>query len=666
MSHLLGPSAASDLLAAGFASLTVDDPTARRHFEQAYRLAEAADDQAGCAQCAAGMLLAMAMEYADFRGLGLWTARFLLAGAEAAPVSRPLDQLRLDAARITLPTLDGSFSFDAGTEAAAQRAVQALRELHEVPPDEGMLMFKLLLDYHVQQHAMPKMEQTIAFAQDHLRGGGVSPIWHARWWLVALLNHEYFSRPSLAGQALAELQALIARHGLQFVRFELACIEMHAALKADDLAQAERLFRELDGLRPAVRAGRLPQGLRAQGLYLARRGEYGAALERVQLLLALCADVEVPRRDQGAYECLRAYCLAALRRPGEALAVMASARRHQNGLQGEVAEAIIETLHAVRALDEAAPDAVAITCAALHHCAALRFTRLLLPLPAWAARLVEVGLDAGIEPEFLAATVRDRRLVPPDPTREAWPWRLHVFAFGPLRLLRDGLPLASLSAKAPRKPLELLRLLAAHGGGPLPVDAVIDQLWPSLEADAPKASFEMAVSRLRKLIDVPDAVRVVDNAVSLDRALVWVDVAAFDTLCRRGTAAAAEQALALYTAPLLGGEVMSGLMHTARERLALQHTGCVAASAEPLQASGQWAAAARLYEAALAHDPLAESLHRGLMRAQLQQGERAEALRSYQRLRDLLAQALRVTPSDQTEALAREAGAGSAGLAPAP
>ncbi|MFO1338130.1 MAG: hypothetical protein U1F53_07810 [Burkholderiaceae bacterium] len=47
-------------------------------------------------------------------------------------------------------------------------------------------------------------------------------------------------------------------------------------------------------------AGELPQGLRAQALYLSQRGDHGAALAKIDRLLAVCRDVEVPERDQGA------------------------------------------------------------------------------------------------------------------------------------------------------------------------------------------------------------------------------------------------------------------------------------------------------------------------------------------------------------------------------
>jgi DNA-binding SARP family transcriptional activator len=58
---------------------------------------------------------------------------------------------------------------------------------------------------------------------------------------------------------------------------------------------------------------------------------------------------------------------------------------------------------------------------------------------------------------------------------------------------------------------------------------VMDELWRSLEAEAPHASLDMALSRLRKLLELPDAVRWVDGQLVLDAPWDWTDVAAFGT-----------------------------------------------------------------------------------------------------------------------------------------
>lgn len=86
-----------------------------------------------------------------------------------------------------------------------------------------------------------------------------------------------------------------------------------------------------------------------------------------------------------------------------------------------------------------------------------------------------------------------------------WPWPLRIYALGRFALQRDGITLA-VEGKAQKKPLELLRVLVAHGatqaGQGADVRELVELLWPDLEANAPKASFDMTLMRLRKLLQV--------------------------------------------------------------------------------------------------------------------------------------------------------------------
>jgi DNA-binding SARP family transcriptional activator len=642
-----------DRLRAAWAALPADEDGARAVFLGALDEAEAAANAAQTARAAAGLLVAVAIEFADFRGLARALPAFLQH--DAGHGADGDDALLLDLARLTPPLLDGEPAFDAAREAAAERVHRWLRDPAEAAPDQRMLALKLLLDYRGQQLELGPIERLIALGHELAARPGVSPHWLGRWWLLVLQNREWFGDAAGTAQALREAQRLAQRHVLPRLRFELACVEISAALKSADLVQAERLFREIDTLRPAIRPGRLPNGLRAQALYLAMRGEVAAALQRLDLLLALCADMAVPARDIGPYQVLRADCLLALGRHAEGLALLQREAEGQQGAQRALFDARIAVHRAAAALDDAGPAADTLCRQALQACAELRYSRFLRPLPDLAARLVERGLRLGVAPAFLRDVVHERRLVPADRSRADWPWRLKLQLLGPLQLWRDGLPLvAAASAKPQRKPLELLRLLAAHGGGPLAVSLVIDELWPSLDLDAPRASFEMAVSRLRKLLGLPEALRVADDAISLDATVVWIDVAAFEALASRDGAAAA--ALALYRAPLLGAEPLRGLMHTARGRLAMAHGALVQAETERLLAAGEAAAALRTVQQALVHEPLNEPLHRALMRAHLALGERAEVLRAYRGLQALLAAQLGLAPAAQTTALAREAG----------
>lgn len=238
--------------------------------------------------------------------------------------------------------------------------------------------------------------------------------------------------------------------------------------------------------------------------------------------------------------------------------------------------------------------------------------------------------------------------------------RLRVQAFGALRIERDGVPLEP-EGKAPRKPLELLALLVAQGGRALDASEVIDELWPSLDAEAPRASLDMAVSRLRRLLGQPEALRFSGGRLWLDPQRLWCDVAAFETLrlaADAGSERAPWQALALYHEPLLGGSTIGGRLLVRRQQLARQLCDLALTAAQRLQACGAADQAARLLQRALDCEPLCEPLHRALMQAQLALGERAEVLRTWLGCDMLLRTRLGVAPTAATAALAALARAG--------
>lgn len=664
-------------LDAALALMPDDEPRARAALHALWEEAERRGDAAAAWQVAAIALVVINFEFFDFRGSALWCVRFAADVASAwadhlaarARTGEPA-ALRGCAGVLARPMQDHTAIDDAEGRTilaeAADALAEGLRAETTLTATEHYLLAKCLLDHHGQQMDTLAASRVIALQQERFRHDTVSPVLLANWWFTTMCHHEYYGDAEAAQQARHRLQTLLDTHALPEVRFALLTLDIPVALKAGQLSRAERIYREIEALMPDMAAAYLPQALRAQAQYLSQRGEHGAALARIDRLLAVCADVEVPIRDQGAYRALRANVLAALGRFDEALIELHSQRPFQFGVQGETLDVLILFAEAAAHLDHQPDAALGYLRQALAGAVRLQFNRFFFTVSGLAARLCQAALDANIETEFVRATIRDRHLSAPDATRPDWPWRLRVQVLGELTIWRDELPLRS-PGKAQRKPLELLALLAAHGGGPIDAGFIIDTLWPSLEADAPKASLEMAVSRLRKLLDLPEAVLVADGTVALDPALVWCDAGAFETLAdelqhdlAQGTADAAttqraERLFALYRDRLLGSETLSGRMQMARERLALRYYRAVTAWGSTLEARGDWAAAIALYERALTRDVLAEPIYRALMRAQLARGERAEALRTFRRCRELLASVLGATPAAETLALFHEA-----------
>lgn len=638
-------------------------PVAATLLQRAWYDADARGDEALAWMAASAALLAIATDFADFRGLPTWIERYE-RGARAAPaLPREIDRLRVAAARVALPTLDHRYDLrDPALLATAEGLFDALRDGRWPAGNEHALLAKVLYDVYTLNYEQARCERIAALVGAGLRSA--DPLWQLRFWGPVHAALAFWGHAAAAEATRRHIAALAAASPHAGAAWALALIELQLALGGSDGAAIERAAAQVDALRLRVNPGLQPRGLHALAKVQMQRGRPAAALERLDLVLQLCEDFAVPERDRGVYHELRAQALAALGRWDEAVAVVDALRQHQTGTQGQIAEAIAESLRTGAAWQRGSADAAERSCALLRRAAPFGWQRFLPYHGELAARICDAGLAAGVEVEFAQATVRARRLRPPEPWRADWPWRLRLRVLGPLQVERDGARLAT-GAKAQKKPLELLALLAAHGGRPLEVEAVIDSLWPSLEANAPRASLDMAVSRLRKLLDLPDAVQLAEGRLALDAAQVWTDVGAFEALAARveaadagdggdgGDAAAVDALLECVRGPLLEGQALDGALRTRRLLLLQRFAALVQRSAEQRLASGDARAALRLTQRALLVDPLNEPLHRAQIAAWLALGERAEARRSFQRCEELLRGRLGLAPSAATVALAQ-------------
>ena len=293
----------------------------------------------------------------------------------------------------------------------------------------------------------------------------------------------------------------------------------------------------------------------------------------------------------------------------------------------------------------------------------------LLWRPEMLARLCSYALEAGIEPEYVATLIRTRKLSL-DASRLAvadWPWPFRVHTFGQFRLLRGGEPL-TFAGKAQRRPLELLKVLIAHGGREVSEERITEALWPRIDGDSAHRSFTTTLHRLRKLLGEDRALQLSEGKLSLDGRYVWTDIwaleqviARIEQILRQPHEAIDSEALdklllqlnGLYRGAFLGNEPDEPWCLPARERL--RHRFLRAAG----EASRYWqpaqpAKAVELLERALEVDNVAESLYRHLMQCYAQLGRRAEAAETFQRCQKMLQASLGVEPSAETRAVYAE------------
>ncbi len=206
--------------------------------------------------------------------------------------------------------------------------------------------------------------------------------------------------------------------------------------------------------------------------------------------------------------------------------------------------------------------------------------------------------------------------------------------------------------------------LACHRE-PVARDRLADAVWPQQLPPAWDGALSALISKTRRLLAAVDArcgveadggcyeLRLPPDAwVDIDAALTALDAA--EGYMRAGAPAQAwgpaNVAAVISRRPFLEGET-GGWIERMRQRLAgarVRALDCLAAVA--LAASDPTAAAAMASECC-GIEPFHEPAYQLLMHAHLAAGNRAEALRVYDRLRRLLAAELGADPSPATQAL---------------
>lgn len=241
---------------------------------------------------------------------------------------------------------------------------------------------------------------------------------------------------------------------------------------------------------------------------------------------------------------------------------------------------------------------------------------------------------------------------------------LRVHLLGSFQVTRNGLPLM-FGRKLPKKPLALLKRVAASGDLGADVASLADKLWPELDGDAARGAFDITLYRLRKLLDVPDLLLLTGGRLWIDPEKCRIDVHEFAALVASVDRALpqssqcdvdlfvgmAGQLMQTYTGHFLENDSHDSWAIAFRDQLREKFRRTVLHLATVFERHGKWDLAAALYLRALELDNLAEPFYRGLMLCYRELGETAEALRIFRRCRELLSIVLCTSPSTETRAV---------------
>ena len=313
---------------------------------------------------------------------------------------------------------------------------------------------------------------------------------------------------------------------------------------------------------------------------------------------------------------------------------------------------------ALPAIRDAFPGGEALLAVLDHPDAAVRRAALLAALssghPAVLARLPALADDEDEQVAAAALATQERLRSSPPPLR--------FELLGRFRVRRAGWELDEASWKRPIA-ARVVRFLLIQESDAVPEDELFEAFWAGKPTDTARQNLAAAISRARKVLDLPGST---DSVIELQERTyslrlrerdsvdaVQFEVAAAAALAERDASrrAALERAAALWIGEPLPEDRYAEWSFAWRERLVETYTQVLDALVESYGSSGEHDDAIRAARRLLDVDPSNERGHRQLMVAYARTGRTSHALRQYLECRRALVTELGVEPSAQTSQL---------------
>ena len=276
------------------------------------------------------------------------------------------------------------------------------------------------------------------------------------------------------------------------------------------------------------------------------------------------------------------------------------------------------------------------------------------PLLEYAAREVAVQGHAELIRRLQARTD------PPDeeefrPPPQLSPSDLEFIALGSSTVRRDGAIVDAQELRLRAK--EMLFFFLAHRA--VNKDQIVAALWPDLSLAKAHSTFHFYLFQVRRLLGGTDAISYEGGVYRLAARRYQYDVDEFRrTLAKAARAMSAQwekyllQAVSLYRGDYLG-DIYSEWTEELRASLRREYHQALEDLAKNCRAQGRLEDAAEYCHRLLGKDTLREDIHRELMGILLEMGDRAGAIRQFEKLRLILEEELGTDPSDETFDLLR-------------
>lgn len=619
--------------------------------------------------------------WSSFAGVDQWLARLARDLAYEEQLLHTADQIRVHcAATVAQHLSDSPFINTIHSRARLKRVIALLTEHgSELSVDELFSAARSLLDLIEVENQPEGFEAIMLLLEARRSDAALNPLWlgralvyGGRCYLRFNLDQKRQRFRERALRAWREAHELGRKHKLSPLLFDVAHAEILDASTRGEIDALPLLLADMELALDTRRPMQLSE-------YFVQRAKLALYEEDVQTAATASADAaryarlaHAPERQVGPHVLAQVWSLALGARYAAAREMLAANIASQAGRPKQILLCIDAFLCALAARDTDGPDTPrhrSFLADAIKQAVELQWPNYLSSLPKLSSLVSADALNANIEPAFVRAIIAQRKLPPPMIECPAWPWPIEITTFGGFTLKRYG-ERVEFQGKVQKKPLELLKCVAAAGPRGVSIPLLSEILWPDAEPERARTTFKVTLSRLRNLLGVANAMNLTDTRVALNREIVRADCEQFDALAgaiesvtfgnppnvvdKSATAPLgrlAERVLSVYAGGFLGDEPCNRWLQSSRVRWHARFIRVIAQTGLLIEAEDGVEAAIRLYERAAERDATAEELHRRLIAAYIQQGEHAQAMSVFLRLRHNLALLLGVMPSEKTLAL---------------
>ncbi len=481
------------------------------------------------------------------------------------------------------------------------------------------------------------------------------------YWLQMWEQFALFAKDRLQADAARAMAKTVAeRHNLRDILFWIARSDVERSLPSRDITQAERGLAAAEKFADSARLSQMKGLEYVKGKVAMMKQQGDRAVFHAARALQYSVEMEDTPVSQAIYMVNEAHARLLIDDFAVACGLMRQASTMVPALFVNEIRDMVLLAEAYQATIHGKPNGRTLLAAAWVPIRERQFYDTFMACPEFGAKLYALTLEHRIEVEFVCRQIETHGVAVPANAPEAWPWPIRVYAFGGFAIQRQSVALV-LEGKAQRRPIDLLKILIALGGRGVTKQKLYDLLWPDAEPQAAAGALDMAISRLRKLLGHPEAIRIEDSKVGFDATQIWVDVWAFDRdveALQTSLQLAVEPSLienlcgrllARYRGPFLGSEDSQAWSLAPRNRWQNRFRRSLTDAGRYLEEREEWHRAITLYERALDEDSFAEDLYRRLMRAHVALGDSAEATLVYRRCCEMLGAQFGIPPSRETD-----------------